>query len=270
MTTKPASSWWSFRLWQLFAVMTLLCCYLAWQVSVVRSRDGLLLELEYSLDVTTVAEWQNAGGGHTTPASIPLVSRWLGDEPIQTIGYYHHVSERDRRRLARMFPEAELAESDPPQEPCHPGCFPKGTLVQTPSGPRLIETIQAGDAITAFDLQGNAVDSRVQSVFITTNVLIQINTANGSLLTTKIQPLCLSDFRVIAAGKLQPGDVILRRDSGEMKPVKIIDISLTHRTEQVFNLVLGNPEIFIANGFLARSKPPRETTSGAHITKDRE
>jgi hypothetical protein len=37
-------------------------------------------------------------------------------------------------------------ESPPP--PCHPGCFPAGTAVATPGGPRPIESLRRGDLVT--------------------------------------------------------------------------------------------------------------------------
>jgi hypothetical protein len=40
------------------------------------------------------------------------------------------------------------------------------------------------------------------------------------------------------------------------KAVAVQSVSSTGRTEQVFNVVLGDSVIFIANGFLVRSKPP--------------
>jgi hypothetical protein len=36
----------------------------------------------------------------------------------------------------------------------------------------------------------------------------------------------------------------------------VLDAASIRRTEKVFNLILGDSEIFVAGGFLARSKPP--------------
>jgi hypothetical protein len=37
-----------------------------------------------------------------------------------------------------------------------------------------------------------------------------------------------------------------------------VSVAPTERIDQVFNLVLGNSEIFVAGGYLARSKPPAD------------
>lgn len=38
--------------------------------------------------------------------------------------------------------------------------------------------------------------------------------------------------------------------------MKVSHVTQTERTEQVFNVVLGDAELFIAGNFLARRKPP--------------
>jgi len=156
--------------------------------------------------------------------------------------------------VTSVFPEAEVREV--PLEPCHPGCFPRGTLVETPSGPRLIETLQAGDLVTAFLKSGERLDAPVQSVFVTDNRLWQVETDEATLITTETQPLCLATDRTRGAGELQPGDTILHYSGGEIRTVKVLAVTQTDRAEKVFNLILGDSELFIANGFLARSKPP--------------
>ena len=77
-------------------------------------------------------------------------------------------------------------------------------------------------------------------------------------MTTKIQPLCLADGSIEAAGDLKPGDHILQRQENVIRPVKVLEVSSNQRIEKVFNIVLGDSEIFVADGYLARSKPPLE------------
>jgi hypothetical protein len=60
----------------------------------------------------------------------------------------------------------------------------------------------------------------------------------------------------MAAGDLAPGDMILRLRDGSVQPVRVFGAAPTDRTENVYNLVLGNLEYFVADGILARSKPP--------------
>jgi hypothetical protein len=154
-----------------------------------------------------------------------------------------------------MFPEAAVRHA-PLMIPCHPGCFPTGTLVDTPQGPRPIETIVAGDMVIAFLPSGERVEAPVQSVFVTTNRLWQIETDEATLITTETQPLCLAIDSTRGAGELATGDSILRCVGGDVHSVKVLQVTRTDRTETVINLVLADSARFIANGYLARSKPP--------------
>lgn len=281
MNGKPQRRWFSFSLRTMFLLVTALCCWLAWESSVVRGRQALLRELRSRPGIQiTLAEaraMQLPPGTVPPPAArVSLVRRWLGDQAIQEISYargYHNLSPADLKRIARTFPEAELREHELALEPCHPGCFPRGTLVTTPEGERPIETIQVGDPLVAVLPDGTTTRAAVQSVFVTRNRLWKIETEEGVLLTTEKQPLCMigrSDaaggtsrelvpgFTPVPAGKLQPGDRILRRTGGEVRGVQVLSVSPTDRVEKVFNLVLGNSEVFVAGGFLARSKPPAD------------
>jgi len=262
MNDKPRRRWFNFSLRTLFIVVTVLCCWLAWESSVVRNRQAVLsrIRTNSAFNITTAQSYKErypTGTPVPSLARIPLVRRLLGDEAIQEIWFYRWVqsfSEEELSQLTRTFPEAETRESYP--EPCHPGCFPRGTLVETPYGPQLIETLQAGDLVTAFLKSGERLDAPVQSIFVTDNRLWQVETDEATLITTETQPLCLAYDRTLGAGKLQPGYTILRCLDGEVHAVKVLAVTQTGRTEKVFDLILGDSELFIANGFLARSKPP--------------
>ncbi len=119
-----------------------------------------------------------------------------------------------------------------------------------------IDSIQPGDFITALHSSGETVTVKVQSVFVTDNRLWKVDTEAGVLFTTQTQPLCLTAERTLPAGELQAGDKVLRLQDGKMHAVKVFGVSPTDRKEKVFNLILGHSEVFIAGGFLARSKPP--------------
>jgi hypothetical protein len=151
----------------------------------------------------------------------------------------------------------------PPPQPlpgCHPGCFPAGTPIHTPQGIKLIETVHAGDVITTVRPDGTTAPGQVQSVFVNLNHLLKVETEAGVLFTTQTQPLCLANGQLRAAGELKPGDKIYRWHNGQRQAVKVVAVTLTDRHEKVFNLVLGDSEVFIAGGFLARSKPPGDVT----------
>jgi hypothetical protein len=197
-------------------------------------------------------------------ARISLLRRWLGDEAIQEIGYFGHMigaSQPSVEQVSKLFPEAKVHETVL-HEPCHPGCFPHGTLVETPDGPRAIEQIDAGDEVIAYRTSGQQFTANVQSVFKTENRLWQLTTEAGKLLTTETQPLCLvADeagvaYQTRAAGEVVAGDAILGWQRGTLHEVRVLAVVRTPRVEKVINLVLGDCEAFVAGGYLARSKPP--------------
>lgn len=261
MSEKSQRRWFRFGLRSLLVVVTALCVYLAWETSAVRHRQAVLKEMKKtgSFQITTARSWaERYPGGNPvqSPARISLVRRMLGDEAIQEVYYnwYQPPSDAELARVAAAFPEAELRETLP--EPCHPGCFPNGTLVETPTGPRSIESIRTGQSVTVIGPSGAATVAKVQSVFITDNRLWQVETEAGSLITTQTQPLCLTASKTIQAGDLKPGDAILRYHEGVIASVQVLSVSPTGRTAKVYNVILGDSQVFVAAGYLARSKPP--------------
>src|SRR5262245_15552193 len=143
-----------------------------------------------------------------------------------------------------------------PAAPCHPGCFPAGTLIQVPGGTKSVEQIRKGDPVTTIGADGSAAQTKVVSVFVTKNRLLAVRTDAGDLVTTETQPLALVGGGLRAAGDLKTGDRILRWNGSERRAVTVQSVSAIGRQEPVYNLILGDPALFVANGFLARSKPP--------------
>jgi hypothetical protein len=143
-----------------------------------------------------------------------------------------------------------------PPPPCHPGCFPAGTAIATPEGLRPIEAIRRGDLVTLISQDGIPTSGMVDSAYHTCNQLVEIRTDNGSLRTTPTQPLCLCDGGFRAAGELTPGDRLWRWDGNERRPARISAVVPAEAEVDVFNLVVGESAIFVADGYLARGKPP--------------
>jgi hypothetical protein len=240
----------------LFVLITLLCVWLGWQASIVQHRKRALAEYQ-AKGVFQFSETPLYPGAELP--SLPLVRRWLGDKPIRRVQYVRHLpgfSEADLTRLQKVFPEAEFAE--PLMEPCHPGCFPAGTLVDTPRGALPIEGLQTGETVTVVDSHGNASTDTIRSVFTTTNRMWEVRTDQGTITTTETQPLCREAAEPERAGELRPGDVLLQFDGGLFRPAVVEDVTATEQTCRVFNLVLDDADVYVAGGFLARSKPPGE------------
>lgn len=146
--------------------------------------------------------------------------------------------------------------NEPPPPPCHPGCFPAGTLVQTPSGLRAIEDIHPSETVLLIGSDGVATSGPVSSKFDTCNRLVEVETDAGNLLTTLTQPLCLVDGGFRTAGDLTSGDKIWRWENDERRAALVHAVSSTGREATVYNMVVGDSSVFVANGFLARGKPP--------------
>lgn len=260
----PKRSFTSFSLRTLLILVTVACCYFGYEVNAVRQRKAKLKEFQQThyIEVTKTADYVARYSGIGLPkdaARVSLLRGWLGDEPIQRIGYYPHVvKDGELAEIRRWFPEAQCYETRP-MEPCHPGCFPWGTLIETARGPRAIEQIKVGDKIVAILRSGEQRQVAVSSIFRTRNQLMEVHTTARVLLTTRIQPLCVSSSLNVAAGDLRAGDQILGWKNGELLPVKVLQVRLTDRVEPVINLVLKDSESFIANGFMARSKPPADS-----------
>ena len=140
--------------------------------------------------------------------------------------------------------------------PCHPGCVPSGTLGTTPSGLREIQTIDRGETVTIITADGTASTGRVEEVFKTCNKLLNLWTDAGPLRTTETQPLCLTGGGFTEAGTLKAGDRIWKWADGKRTEVTVKEVTPVEGTAAVFNLVVGTDKVFVANGFLARGKPP--------------
>jgi hypothetical protein len=145
----------------------------------------------------------------------------------------------------------------PPLEPCHPGCFPAGTQILLPDGTTTtVEKVRAGDVVTTIGKEGAAAKGLVESVFVTTNRLIEVKTETGVLVTTETQPLALVTGELREAGELKAGDKIWCWDGKARQTAVVKSVTATGRQEKVYNLILKDKALFVAGGFLARSKPP--------------
>lgn len=262
MNTFARHPWFRFSLRALLVLVTAVCVFLGWQTSIVRTRRSTIEELKKpgAFQVTLADDWQARFPPGVLPpeaAKVPLIRAWLGDKAVQEIWvtrHYQGFSEAETQRLRKVFPEAEFREIHP--EPCHPGCFPSGTLVETPAGPRPIETVAVDDPLLTIGPDGQTLAVPVSSIFITRNYLWRVETDRGDLVTTETQPLCLASREILPAGQLAENSRVLCYQHGEVHSARVLRVTRTARAEQVFNLVLSNSEIFVAGGFLARSKPP--------------
>lgn len=163
---------------------------------------------------------------------------------------------KDRTLVNLLGPQPDVR---PPPPPCHPGCFPAGTQVQVPGGTKAIEDLRAGDPVTTVGPDGKPGQGKVAAMFVTKNRLVQVDIEGKTLITTATQPLSVADGKLRAAGELKAGDRIHVWVKGERASVVVKSVDVTEREAPVYNVVLGDPVLFVANGFVARSKPPAVT-----------
>jgi hypothetical protein len=166
------------------------------------------------------------------------------------------VSDKDGKERVAVSVRGPIQVVAPPPPPCHPGCFPAGTPIHVPGGTKAVDGLRVGDVVTTVGPDGAAGEGKVAAVFVTKNRLIEVRTEGKTLVTTEKQPLTLAGGGLRAAGKLKEGDRVAVWDGRERKSVAVKSVAATGREEKVFNLILGEGVLFVADGFLARSKPP--------------
>ncbi|HEY1378352.1 MAG TPA: Hint domain-containing protein [Gemmataceae bacterium] len=149
--------------------------------------------------------------------------------------------------------------------PCHPGCFPAGTLVLVPGGSKRIEQVRVGDVVTTVGPDGRAGQGTVEKLYTTTNALVQVRTDTGTAVTTDAQPFSLTDGQFRRAGELKPGDRVWHWRDGKRAEAVVRAVVPTGRREAVYNLIVGDSATFVAGGFVVRGKPPADAAAPAAV-----
>jgi hypothetical protein len=106
----------------------------------------------------------------------------------------------------------------------------------------------------AVDETGASCATTVEAVFLARSPLLTIETSAGTLHTTAEHPLCLAGRGCIPAGQVRPGAQLqwVRGDQAQAADVRAVCPS----DEQVwvYNLRVGAPHTFIADGFVVHNK----------------
>jgi len=134
------------------------------------------------------------------------------------------------------------------------GCFPAGTKIAAPNGPLAIESLHFGDEVLAVRENGQTVRTRVQTIWVRRSPLLRIETGRGTLLATEEHPVALWNGGFRPAGNLRPGERILRWKGGRLVAGKVRAITPAKNDSLVFNLQVGEPHTFMAEGLLVHNK----------------
>lgn len=124
-------------------------------------------------------------------------------------------------------------------------CFIAGTLINTPTGQRAIESLKCGDVVYDKDLNEVTVKQLLVS---TADVLMYITDARDNETgTTPEHPFLLDDARLIQAGHITAGTVLYGNNI--VSAVRAATGSFT-----VYNLSVTGSHTFIANGYTVHNK----------------
>lgn len=134
------------------------------------------------------------------------------------------------------------------------GCFPAGTLISTPRGGIAIEKLQPGDVVRAVDACGVTVETAIENVYLKRSALLIFETDRGVLRTTQEHPLLSSTAGFRLAAEFKSGDRIMTWKNGRLQPAAIWRIACTAQEVEVYNLEVGEPHTFIADGFVVHNK----------------
>ncbi len=134
------------------------------------------------------------------------------------------------------------------------GCFPAGTMIQTPAGRQAIESLQQGDVVAGVDLAGAAVSTAVEGIYATSSLLVLVETSAGTLRTTAEHPIAVAGGAFCPAGDLQPGQQIVTWRGSRAGLATVQRVRQTGLKCTVFNLSVGRPHTFIADGVVVHNK----------------
>ena len=134
------------------------------------------------------------------------------------------------------------------------GCFPAGTRVRMPQGDVAIERLAPGDPILAVDENGGLVPTKIEATQATRSRLLILETDLGVLQTTAEHPVRSASGVFLLAGDLPVGGTILAWQDGQWQAATIRKKSFSGEEVPVYNLRVGPPHTFIADGFVVHNK----------------
>jgi hypothetical protein len=119
VTSSPNRRWFTFSLRTLFVLVTVLACWLGWNVHIVRQRQAHLAEIAAEREARDKIWFEKLAGyggsvsedhktvqrGPATPAKLPLIRRLLGDVARSR---FERNREVDARLTMQFFPEATI------------------------------------------------------------------------------------------------------------------------------------------------------------------
>jgi predicted lipid-binding transport protein (Tim44 family) len=130
------------------------------------------------------------------------------------------------------------------------GCVAAGTLIDTPAGPRAVETLQAGDAVWSRSA-GRRVPATVQAVYaVAPAEFIELSAGGRALLLTPEHPVQTAAGVFTCADRLTgPAELFTAAERVALNQVRRLPAD-----RPAYNLVVSPGGVFFANGLLVHNK----------------
>ncbi|MCD6381200.1 MAG: DEAD/DEAH box helicase, partial [Candidatus Odinarchaeota archaeon] len=135
-------------------------------------------------------------------------------------------------------------------------CFPQGTLIMYADGSEGdIKDVNVGDHLLSYDIEQkefrNVTVLKKFSRFV--KELINIETDDGSLITTTPEHPFMTSSSWKNAGEITLGESVYLLKGGEVRPFKVVKKYRVKGRFLVYNLSLEDPNVFFANKFLVHN-----------------
>lgn len=134
------------------------------------------------------------------------------------------------------------------------GCFPRGTMILTAAGLRPIETLAKGDRVISVQQDGRTVETVVENIFVTEAKPRLIHTDYGVIRPTDEHPMAIPDGTFVPARLLLPGQHVWVFEEGVRVKATVIRNESKEGNDVVYNLLVGAPHTFIADGIIVHNK----------------
>ena len=130
------------------------------------------------------------------------------------------------------------------------GCVAAGTLIETPNGPRTIESLRVGDAVLS-RLSGRPITATVQAVYaVDPEEFIELTAAGHTLQVTPEHPIQIGEGVFMRADQLKPGTTLF----GNHTCTPLTEFKRFPADRRAYNLLVSPGGVFFANGLLVHNK----------------
>jgi predicted lipid-binding transport protein (Tim44 family) len=130
------------------------------------------------------------------------------------------------------------------------GCVAAGTLIDTPAGPRAVETLRLGDAVWS-QLAGQRVPAVVQAVYaVDPAEFVELTAGSATLLLTPEHPVQTAPGVFVQAGQM----VVAAKLFTTAERVTVTRIRRAPADRPAYNLLVSPGGVFFANGLLVHNK----------------